>query len=115
MASPDGQPGSGPPPRKKAAKPSLPHNIGGFFGHIIKAIKTDVTSQPPHATVRVTHDEQPVTTPIGPGTLRTTVRDELHADPHNPSAITARRITTEELRVPPQATPPPAPPPPPAQ
>jgi hypothetical protein len=111
MVSGDGQSEPGPPPRRqKAARPSLPQNIGGFFGHIIKAINTDVTAPKP-TTIRVTRDEQPIDTPIGPGTLRTTVRDELQTDPRNPQAITARRITTEEVQVrPPTSSPPPPPP-----
>lgn len=79
-----------PPPeaRRNAArvqpKPSTAYFLGQFFGHIVQAIKGDVSKPPEPAersmkTVRTKVDEAVVETKAGPVTLRRTTIDEVRA------------------------------------
>ena len=93
----DGTPNPKKAPQK--AKPDgLMFNLGGFFGEIVEGIKTEVTKQGVTKTEQVDRQVtvQPVDTPIGPGQARVEVRTEVQADERG---ITARRVTTEEVRV----------------
>lgn len=81
-------------------QPGLMFNLGAFFGEIAKAVRTDVTAS--RAIVRHDVREQPVETPLGPGTARTEITDELtvnHATEHAPPSLAARRTTIEEVRI----------------
>lgn len=65
--------GSGKPPESTA------YYLGQFFGHIVQAIKTDVTqpAKPAATMVRTQVDEAVVETTKGPVTLRRTTIDEV--------------------------------------
>ena len=65
-------------PRPKS--PSLLHNLGSFFGHILRGVKTD-----PLRGVKIARREQVTEQPV-PGadprvTLRRTVIDEVFVEP----------------------------------
>jgi hypothetical protein len=61
---------------------SLAFNLGAFFGHIVQAVKTDVTKQPDAATqiVRKQVGEARLETQEGPVTLRRTIIDEVRTE-----------------------------------
>lgn len=70
------------PPRSPArqtrpAKPAtIMGSLGAFFGHIAKAVRTDVT-KPPRAVVRREVQEKIVETPQGVVKLRRITTDEI--------------------------------------
>ena len=77
---------SGPSGQSKGqgkAPESTAYYLGQFFGHIVQAIKTDVTKptagpvEKPAMTVRTRVDEAVVETDKGPVTLRRTTIDEV--------------------------------------
>lgn len=86
------------------------HNLGSFFGEIVKAIKTDPTTAHTVEIAR-TQQSQPIQTPLGPAVATTRTVDEVAVTPpknDQPAHVTARRTTVEEvtLPVPPHAAPP---------
>jgi hypothetical protein len=86
------------PNPKKAKSNGVMFNLGGFFGEIVKGIKTEVTKHGVTKTEQVDHTVkvEPVQTPLGAGEARVEVHTEVQADE---KGITARRVTTEEVRV----------------
>jgi hypothetical protein len=70
-------PASAPPARPEERR-SLAFNIGAFFGHIVKAVRTDV--QPTQVLRSETTQEQR-DTPTGRVTIRRTTIEELRVEP----------------------------------
>lgn len=73
--------------------PSLAHNLGAFFGHIVSAIRTPVDAPQPPAHNPV----QPPSPPQGikPLTRCEHVEREVQAD----GSVVLRRTVIEEIRV----------------
>jgi hypothetical protein len=75
-------------------------NLGAMFGHVVKAIKTDVTQ----ASERVASEErrEAVETRLGPGERVVTTTDEVVAKAARagePGQVIARRTVVDEVRV----------------
>lgn len=61
----------------QTSKKTIAFSVGQFFGHITRAVRTDVRSEPAPKRTRIqTRDVQ---TPMGMVTLRRTVIDEVLA------------------------------------
>lgn len=61
---------------------SLMHYLGAFFGHVVKAVRTDVTAKP--VEVRRETQEQICDTLAGAVTVRRTVIEEVQLGPAAP-------------------------------
>ncbi len=60
----------------------LMRSLGEFFGHIVRAVKTDPAKAPaPRAEVRRETAEETRDTPAGPVTLRRTTIEEIELPP----------------------------------
>lgn len=64
------QPRNAPAPRH-----GMFHNLGAFFGHVIRGVRTPATPQP--RVVREEVREHPVDLPEGRVVLRRVIRDEV--------------------------------------
>ncbi len=63
----------------------LMRSLGEFFGHIVRAVKTDAAKAPaPRAEVRRETAEETRDTPAGPVTLRRTTIEEIELPPARP-------------------------------
>ncbi|MFA6046286.1 MAG: hypothetical protein WC718_14980 [Phycisphaerales bacterium] len=58
------------------------HNLGAFFGHVIRGVKTPAT--PPPRVIREEVREHPVDLPEGRVVLRRVIRDEVLPAPASP-------------------------------
>lgn len=75
-----------------AGDPSIARNLGAFFGHIVKAIKTDPTAPP---SVEVSRSVQEDRQPDGVILRRTTV-DEVVLPPDHARANAPDRPSTPD-------------------
>ena len=69
------------------------HHLGAFFGHVVKAVRTDVAPRP--VEVRRQTQVQSRDTPAGPVTLRRTIIEEVELPPAAPPAAAPHSLNKD--------------------